>query len=65
MTTEPIKAFLVYQGGIANVFRVTALNLADYGRDAVRLYQGDYIAAAHWTEELDGQPFSDKFATAV
>ena len=39
------RAFLVYQSGIANVFRVTALNLADYGRDAVRLYQGDFNSA--------------------
>jgi hypothetical protein len=79
---------LVYQAGIANVFRVTSFNLADYGRDAVRLVQSDFrsaeafargLAAAggivksaacnragditheKWTDDLDSQPFSDKF----
>lgn len=36
------KAMLVYQAGIANLFEVKAFNLASYGRDARRLYQGDY-----------------------
>lgn len=47
MDTEQKKErfFLVYQAGIANVFRVTSFNLADYGRDATRLFQGDWISA--------------------
>lgn len=36
------KAALVYQSGIANVFAVSSFNLADYGRDARRLLQGDF-----------------------
>jgi hypothetical protein len=36
------KAVLVYQGGIANVFAVRSFNMSDYGRDARRLYQGDF-----------------------
>lgn len=36
------KAFLVYQAGIANVFAVDSFNLADYGRNARRLIQGDF-----------------------
>ena len=39
------RAMLVYQCGIANVFRVHAFNLADYGRAARRLYQGDFHGA--------------------
>lgn len=34
--------FLVYQGGIANVFQVDCLNLSSHGRDAQRVYQGDF-----------------------
>lgn len=79
---------LVYQAGIANVFRVTSFNLSDYGRDAERLVQSDFrtaeafarglaaaggivksaacnragdIAREKWTDDLDEQPFSDKF----
>ena len=37
--------FLVYQAGIANVFDVQCLNLSSYGRDARRLYQGDFSGA--------------------
>lgn len=82
------RAVLVYQAGIANVFQVTAFNLSDYGRDAKRLYQGDFrtaesiarglelagvvvkVAACNeagdivrrtWTDDLEAQPFSDKF----
>ena len=36
------RVFLVYQAGIANVFAVKSFNLADYGRDAERLIQGDF-----------------------
>jgi len=43
---RPMKrAMLVYQAGIANVFAVRCLNLCDYGRDALRLYQGDFHSA--------------------
>jgi len=82
------RAVLVYQAGIANVFEVTSFNLADYGRDAIRLYQGTFDGAANfakgleaagikvktaacnqagdiqsalWSEDLENQPFSDKF----
>ncbi len=40
-----VRLFLVYQCGIANVFKVACFNLAAYGRDALRLYQGDYRGA--------------------
>ena len=44
--TKKIKrAFLVYQGDIANVFEVKAFNLQDYGRNARRIYQGDFRTA--------------------
>ena len=36
------KAMLVYQAGIANVFAVKSFNIANYGRDAVRLSQSDF-----------------------
>ena len=36
------RAMLVYQAGIANVFAVTAFNLADFGRNARRLLQSDF-----------------------
>jgi hypothetical protein len=39
------KYVLVYQAGIANVFKVRCLNLADFGRDAERVYQGDFRTA--------------------
>lgn len=39
------KAALVYQAGIANVFSVECFNLASYGREATRLYQGDFRSA--------------------
>ncbi len=40
-----MRAMLVYQGEIANVFKVTAFNLADYGRDAARVFQGTFRRA--------------------
>ena len=85
---ERLRFVLVYQGGVANVFRVESFNLADFGRDATRVYQGDFrtaeaiaigmgwagaivqtvacnqagdIAKAHWSDDLESQPFSDKF----
>lgn len=39
------KVMLVYQAGIANVFAVRSFNMSDYGRDARRLYQGDFRTA--------------------
>lgn len=39
------RFFLVYQAGIANVFEVKSLNLANYGRDAKRVYQADFRTA--------------------
>lgn len=35
-------AVLVYQAGLANVFQVECLNMADFGRDAKRLAQGSF-----------------------
>lgn len=79
---------LVYQAGLANVFRVASFNLSDYGRDAERLMQADFrsceafarglaeaggivktaacnragdIIRETWTDDLDSQPFSEKF----
>lgn len=40
-----VRLMLVYQAGIANVFRVECFNLASYGRHAHRLYQGDFRGA--------------------
>jgi hypothetical protein len=57
------KAVLVYQAGIANVFKVQSFNLADYGRDAIRLVQGDFesckwyargVKKAGWTVKVLG-----------
>lgn len=42
---DTIRVVLVYQAGIANVFHVDSFNLSDYGRDAKRIYQGDYRTA--------------------
>ena len=36
------RAVLVYQAGIANVFRVEAFNMADYGREAHLMIQADF-----------------------
>jgi hypothetical protein len=40
-----LRAVLVYQAGIANVFHVTSFNLSDFGRDGRRIYQGDFRTA--------------------
>jgi hypothetical protein len=45
-------AFLVYQAGIANVFKVDCLNLCNYGREAKRLYQGDFRGAENFARGL-------------
>ena len=39
------RVMLVYQAGIANVFQVQCFNLAPFGRDAKRVYQGDFHGA--------------------
>jgi hypothetical protein len=39
------RMVVVYQAGIANVFKVKSFNLADYGRDAERVYQGTFGGA--------------------
>jgi hypothetical protein len=49
---EMKKAMLVYQAGIANVFEVECFNLASFGRDAKRLYQGDFYRAASFAKGL-------------
>ena len=36
---------LVYQAGIANLFQVNCANLSDSGRNAKRVYQGDFQTA--------------------
>jgi len=46
------KAVLVYQAGIANVFAVDCLNMADYGRNAVRLMQADFRACENFARGL-------------
>ena len=52
MTKRNRKAVLVYQAGIANVFAVTAFNMADYGRNAVRLLQADFRACEWFAKGL-------------
>lgn len=47
------RAVLVYQAGIANVFEVTAFNMADYGRDAKRLMQADFRSCENFARGLD------------
>ncbi len=46
------RAFLVYQAGIANVFAVECHNLKGYGRDARRLWQGDFRSAEMFARGL-------------
>jgi hypothetical protein len=85
---ERPRFMLVYQAGIANLFQVDCHNLALDGRNARRIYQGDFrtaesmargcghagavvmtaacnqagdIADSKWSEDLENQPFSDKF----
>lgn len=45
-TGERMQFILVYQGGIANIFKVDCFNLSPYGRNAVRVFQGTYRCAA-------------------
>lgn len=80
--------FLVYQGGLANVFEVDCANLSGHGRNAERICQGSFefceafarglaygkhivhtaacnqagdISKSLWSEDLESQPFSEKF----
>jgi len=46
------KAMLVYQAGIANVFEVNCFNLSNFGRDAVRIFQGDFYGAQKFASGL-------------
>jgi hypothetical protein len=48
----PRKAVLVYQAGIANVFRVRSFNQADYGRDAERIMQHDFRTCENFARGL-------------
>lgn len=79
---------IVYQGGIANLFDIQCANSNPFGRDAKRIFQGDFRTAETmatgigiaggivfsfacnkpgdikneiWTDDLESQPFSDKF----
>ena len=47
-----MKVFLVYQAGIANVFKVDSFNLADYGREATRLHQGSFDSARYFAQGM-------------
>ena len=47
-----MKAMLVYQAGIANVFEVSSFNLANYGRDTKRLLQSDFRACVAFAAGL-------------
>jgi len=38
---------LVYQAGIANLFEVECFNMASFGRDARRLFQGSFNVAEY------------------
>lgn len=40
-----LRFALVYQAGIANVFQVKCFNCCPFGRDAKRVYQGDFRTA--------------------
>jgi hypothetical protein len=42
---ERLSFALVYQAGIANVFRIDCANLEVFGRNAQRIYQGDFRTA--------------------
>ena len=46
------KAVLVYQAGICNVFKVDSFNMADYGRNAVRMIQSDFSSCEHFAAGL-------------
>lgn len=41
------RFMLVYQAGIANLFKVDCFNLSDFGRNAQRIFQGDFRTAQY------------------
>lgn len=45
-TPKRLRFALVYQAGIANLFEVDSFNASDMGRNARRIYQGDFTSAA-------------------
>jgi hypothetical protein len=47
------RIFLVYQGGIANVFEVDSFNLSEFGRKAKRLMQTDFRTAEIYCQGRD------------
>lgn len=47
-----MKAMLVYQAGIANVFEVESFNLSDYGRNARRLLQHAFLPCEYFARGL-------------
>lgn len=47
-----MRAVLVYQAGIANVFEVESFNMADWGREARRLIQADFRACENFARGL-------------
>lgn len=42
-----INFMLVYQAGIANLFKVDCFNLNKFGRNSQRLFQGDFRTAEY------------------
>lgn len=47
-----MRAVLVYQAGIANVFEVESFNMANYGRDARRILQADFRTCENFARGL-------------
>lgn len=56
------RAVLVYQAGLANVFKVACFNLSDYGRNAVRLQQADFRTCASFARGLQAAGVNVKVA---
>ena len=46
------KYCLVYQAGIANIFKVKCFNLADFGRNAKRILQADFRTCENFARGL-------------
>ena len=68
---EEKRAVLVYQNGLANVFEVDSFNMADFGRNARRLFQHSFgqceafaqgLAAAGWKVASAGCPMTGDIA---
>ena len=47
-----MKAVLVYQAGLANVFAVSSFNMSPFGRKARRLMQADFAACENFARGL-------------